>query len=323
MARPVTNIPPLPFASGNQDVKGLASFDQDLSKALYLYLGEMARRVNNSMQMDGTEPMRGNLDMGAFSIINTLNITGTGTASFLNAAFTGTATIGTLHVTGNTDIDGTLNVDGASTVHALDATGSITATVNITATGNVSGAHVQRSGVNVDGWEVVYDQTFSAVTTLNITNLGSYRMLRINGYFKPDSVDDSFAFRFSSDNGSTYYSGATDYQNDMVYMSSTVAAVNPANSTGATALLSWGNAVHNSGSFGLRFTNLMIHEFNVASRETTWATMVTYYFGSTVHIGTTYGRPASVNTSAAMNAIRFYSGSANAFSGWLLLEGHR
>lgn len=68
--KPVANVPPLPYPGRASDVNALAAFDQDLTKSLYMYFVEIATRVNQLLPKDGTEPMTGNLDMGAFGITN-------------------------------------------------------------------------------------------------------------------------------------------------------------------------------------------------------------------------------------------------------------
>lgn len=69
MSRPIPETPPLPYPSGssNDDLNG---FNQDLIKALYVYLSDVARRVNESLPKDGTEAMEADLDMGGFAIVN-------------------------------------------------------------------------------------------------------------------------------------------------------------------------------------------------------------------------------------------------------------
>lgn len=77
MVKPVSTSPPLPFAGRGMTVQELASFDQDLAKALYTYLGDIAKRANDSLPKDGSEPMEADLDMGGFDINNagTINAT--------------------------------------------------------------------------------------------------------------------------------------------------------------------------------------------------------------------------------------------------------
>ena len=66
---PVGTTPPLPFPSG-RSIGDLAAFDQDLVRALYGYLSSLAQRANDSLPLDGSLPMTGNLDLGGFDIAN-------------------------------------------------------------------------------------------------------------------------------------------------------------------------------------------------------------------------------------------------------------
>lgn len=72
--KPVSNTPPLPYPSNAYNVSSLGQFDQDLTKALYAYLGELARRANAGLPMDGSEVMTGDFNMGGFDITNVGNV---------------------------------------------------------------------------------------------------------------------------------------------------------------------------------------------------------------------------------------------------------
>lgn len=82
MTRPVSTNPALPYPRGNT-LNDLAGFDQDIVRALFTYLSELARRANEGLPEDGSEPMLGNLDMGDFSInnVNRIRLTSTSDAS--------------------------------------------------------------------------------------------------------------------------------------------------------------------------------------------------------------------------------------------------
>jgi hypothetical protein len=70
MAKPVSTTIPLPNGGRSYDVNGLNQFDQDLTKALLFYLSDVARRLNNSLQKDGSENMTGPLVIGSTTSTN-------------------------------------------------------------------------------------------------------------------------------------------------------------------------------------------------------------------------------------------------------------
>jgi len=151
---PVRETPPLPYPTGDNPA-ALSGFNNDLVKALYQYLSEVARRVNQTLPKDGTEAMTGSLNIGGFNIINVGTITGTGTATF-----------GALHVTGTSTLDGQTTQGGllnltsgqiafpatqipSSNVNTLDdyEEGTWTPTITFATPGNLSVTYSQRQGV--------------------------------------------------------------------------------------------------------------------------------------------------------------------------------
>lgn len=69
MSRPVGETPYLPNAGRASDIQGLNAFDQDLTKALFFYLSELARRANATLPKDGQESMTGPLTLTSGQII--------------------------------------------------------------------------------------------------------------------------------------------------------------------------------------------------------------------------------------------------------------
>lgn len=70
MTNPVAETPPLPYPAGAREILDLSTFDQDLVRALFTYLGEIARHTNSRLPKDGSEPATGDLDLGGFDIVN-------------------------------------------------------------------------------------------------------------------------------------------------------------------------------------------------------------------------------------------------------------
>jgi len=58
MASLVNPQPLLPFPSKATEFADLTQYDADLIRALTTYLQDMATRANNSLQKDGTEPVK-------------------------------------------------------------------------------------------------------------------------------------------------------------------------------------------------------------------------------------------------------------------------
>lgn len=56
--KPIATQPPLPIPTSGATLFNLAGFDQDLVKALSLYLSGMALRLNNSLTADGEVAMK-------------------------------------------------------------------------------------------------------------------------------------------------------------------------------------------------------------------------------------------------------------------------
>jgi len=59
-------------------------------------------------------------------------------------------------------------------------------------------------------WEAIGDFSASAATSIDVTNLGSFRKLRISGSIQP-SAQATLLLRTSTNNGSSFDAGASDY----------------------------------------------------------------------------------------------------------------
>lgn len=155
---PVRETPPLPYPTGSSNSELLA-FNGDMVKSLYQYLSEVARRVNQSLPKDGTEPMTGSLNLGGFSITNVANITTSGTATFT-----------TLHVTGTSALDGAVTAGASLAV----ATSTTTATLHATGTSALDGAVTAGSSVTAASLHVTTTSALDGQTTqaglLNLTS---------------------------------------------------------------------------------------------------------------------------------------------------------
>lgn len=70
MANEVSRTPLLPRTPGQATLQNLLWWAGDLTKQLFTYLGDLARRANATLPKDGSEAMTGALDMGGFAITN-------------------------------------------------------------------------------------------------------------------------------------------------------------------------------------------------------------------------------------------------------------
>lgn len=75
--RPVVETAPLPYPSGRgSDIGTLAGFDQDLVRALTIYLSELARRANYGLNLDGTQTMVGPVGLQSVAYADLAALTG-------------------------------------------------------------------------------------------------------------------------------------------------------------------------------------------------------------------------------------------------------
>lgn len=61
------------------------------------------------------------------------------------------------------------------------------------------------------GWELISATVLTAAASFVATNLSAFRMLRVEGYFLPSSASGAITITTSSNNGSSYDTGASDY----------------------------------------------------------------------------------------------------------------
>lgn len=120
----------------------------------------------------------------------------------------------------NTDVGGINLAEGTATVDDMnDAFREVMAQsksafqARLSASNNLSdvaSASTARTNLGL-AWELIADESFSAVSTYEKTGLGDYRQLRISITAAP-SVAAGLGLRLSTDNGATWKSGASDYR---------------------------------------------------------------------------------------------------------------
>jgi hypothetical protein len=311
MSRPVPETPPLPYPSGSNSYQ-IAAFNQDLTKALYTYLSDIARRTNESLPKDGTEAMKASLDMGGFSIINVANFTMSGTltanaASFATLAVSGLSSLHATNVVGTLAVTGNETVSGSSTVNSLV----------VTTTATVAGSPVQTDATA--GWVIVHESTFSAVTSKIVTGLGAYRDLEITAELQPDSTADAFAMNFG--NASAVFD-TTNWGQNLMYMNGASASPIGAVQAGTKAYydMNWNNTMAVPATIDFPFMfNMSVQNFNKTVHKSFFTRFVSYLSpAATIFTGTDQGYN---NARQACDRIRIRTVSNFAFSGHLLIRG--
>lgn len=165
-------------------------------------------------------------------------------------------------------------------------------------------------------WETIYDQAFSAVPNVSITDLSAYRTLRINYYIAPSVDGTTLLLRTSTNNGSSYDAGASDYSYQIAYSSGSSALAASGNTGQIFLYLSdVGNAVGEFAAGEFKF-----HEFNQAKYMSSILNQ-----GNTNNAGVLYtGQLWQKRLQAtARNAFLIFPGSGGTISGYMTVEGIR
>jgi len=161
-------------------------------------------------------------------------------------------------------------------------------------------------------WEPVGTGFYSVsgVANVAITDLSPFVTIRITGYYQP-SVASSFFIRTSTNNGSSYDSGATDYLFQSLVGSGTALA---ANQTTVTAI-----PITNNASLASFFT-ITLHNFNKNTNGGSVSNNFTN-LAAGVTASEQYGAQRSQTT--ARNALQLLMGTVGTFSGNFTVEGIR
>lgn len=170
---------------------------------------------------------------------------------------------------------------------------------------------------NKAAWETIFDGTVSAAAAYNFTDLGGYRELEISGYLVPAS-DTQVFMRTSTNNGSSYDSGASDYSNMNYGVNSLAASV--LNYTDTSVIyLSVNVPVESTSSVGLQF-QARTFNWNRAALSV-WQGNVTFQRETGGLIGTTLN--AWRANTVARNALTIFSGGGVIMAGYLCIRGKR
>lgn len=160
-------------------------------------------------------------------------------------------------------------------------------------------------------WELIQSSTPSAVTTFAAINLSAFRTIRVSGYVTLATAG-GFTLRTSSNNGSSYDSGVTDYTNTLQNTSG--GTVSSAVASGSSIILTTTGGL-DAGSF-VRF-DVIMEGFNKAQNLRTRMNSEGIN-GAALLMSMAAGSRAQAT---ARNAFQIQS--AAAFTGWIVIEGIR
>lgn len=233
----------------------------------------------------------------------TFRFTGPYTFSLDDAATLGASWSATVIASGGSV---TIDPDALETINGL-ATLSVPngATAEIICDGT-SFFTIIRSSV----WELVRTDTFSGANTYSVTGLGAYERVRIRANIKPSSPA-AVNLRTSSNNGSSYDNGGSDYDTLLDYATSSGGGTPGGNFTTASSIsLTTGNSVSQL------ILDLTFDDFN-KSQNGTLTGDVGYIAGALV-TGNMFARRIQATARNAFQLI----GGAN-ISGTIIIKGVR
>jgi hypothetical protein len=163
-------------------------------------------------------------------------------------------------------------------------------------------------------WETIAIRDVVATTDVQFTNLGAYRQLRLTGWLRPAAATN-IGWRTSTNNGTSYDQGATDYYFHAFTASNTAMSVQGV--TGTTYMpLNAVDTIGNVANWALLF-DIQIEQFNKAT-EMHCQQKVSWYGGTGVpHQSSIF---AMRNNPVARNALGFVMTTT---TGYFHLEGVR
>ncbi|WP_421367044.1 fusion protein [Agrobacterium tumefaciens] len=184
--------------------------------------------------------------------------------------------------------------------------------------GNVEDLTPAQARQILGGWEFIGSYNIAGLSVLDITNLGAYRTLRVNGVGVFNANND-MNIRFSENNGSTFGSDSDEFLYTFI---GTRAPNSGSGAVGETTdgLSSSNFFLYHGGNTGYpTLAECVIYEFNqvrnagtfVSSRLSTSTDRYVRMIG------------AAHKRATAQNALRFYLNGTTAQSGTIYLEGIR
>jgi len=274
-------------------------------------------------------------DVPGLSLANTFTKT-QGWAKGADVASAATLTLGDdgnyFDITGTTTITA-IATKGVGTVVKLHFDGALILThnatdlvlpggVNITtaagdeaefveyATGDWRCTNYQKS---IPEYRTLLSQDFGGASSLALTNLGSYRMIRVSGTMYGTSINQALNMRLSANNGSSWFSGATDYARVILFRSNSTNGGADNSSTSFEILASVASGFRSSFQFVLSDLNKTGEKFLSGT-----AAMVDSVPSNSVQ---TSGGRAQNSAAVACNAIQFFPAAGGVLNGYIHVEG--
>jgi hypothetical protein len=178
-------------------------------------------------------------------------------------------------------------------------------------------AYVRASGVPVsNGWETIAQETVTSVASWTKTDLSAFHTLRLTGYVRPATDATGIVLRTSSDNGSNYDSGASDYSWQRIDgIDATASAFRSSGATSFTFTGGLGNANDEGADF-----EIVLTRFNVARQCLMRANVHEVTEAPADEFRVIGGRRLS---SSARDAVQLIASSGNVASLTILVEGIR
>lgn len=169
------------------------------------------------------------------------------------------------------------------------------------------------------GWQLLSTQTAASSATIDFTSaitstFDDYLIVASNVVPVTDNV--TISMRTSSNNGSSYDSGATDYSYAGVYLEEGSATVTSFRGNGVSSvpvMSGSGNNTGESGSFELSFIGVNTSLYKLGKLDS----IQVYQTGNQQTINHGWSRKST----SAINAVRFFASSGNILTGTFRLYG--
>lgn len=181
---------------------------------------------------------------------------------------------------------------------------------------NLAGDGYEFVSIAAGGWVTIASDTLSDVASWSKTDLSAYRKLRITGFIRCATDGAYTRLRTSTDNGSSYDAGATDYRRQHLRGVSTTADafLDADDDSIAFSFVSIGNTTTEEG---VQF-EILIDQFNQTTRTWVMARANVTNTSGAINIVETAGHRLA---DTACNALQIDMSSGNISFGQILLEG--